>query len=183
MIRIIGGKYKRQAIDIPESKDVRPTQDRIREAVFSALQDKVPGSKCLDLFAGSGAYGFEALSRGATHVDFVDNKNLCLSRINSTGTRLKCSHDVSTYLMDYSKAINMFISRGNKYDIIFLDPPYEMDVNSNLGEIFKNKSLISDNGVLVIEQERELNEIEGYELKKYKYSYKRVGIYKRRNEI
>jgi len=183
MIRIIGGKYKRQAIDIPESKDVRPTQDRVREAVFSALQNRIPGSKCLDLFAGSGAYGFEALSRGATHVDFVDNKVLCLSRINSTKARLKCSKDVSTFLMDYKKAVNMFVSTGKKYDIIFLDPPYEMDVNSNLGKIFKEKSIISDNGILVIEQERELEEIEGYELKKYKYSYKRVGIYKRRNQI
>jgi len=179
MIRIIGGQYKRLKIDIPDLKDVRPTQDRVREAIFSILHDRVVGTLCLDLFAGSGAYGFEAISRGARFVDFVDKQNICIECINSTAKRLKCQGYFRTYKREYSSAVDMFINQGKKYDIIFLDPPYAMDVNEELAKKFAKANLLTKNGILVVEQEKELPEIEGYELKSYKYSYKRVGIYKR----
>lgn len=179
MIRIIGGKYKRLKIDIPDSKDVRPTQDRVREAVFSVLHTRTVGAVCLDLFAGSGAYGFEAISRGANFVDFVDKRNLCVKCISSTANRIGCSDDVKIYKLDYSSAVDLFRSRNKKYDIIFLDPPYAMDVNEKLAKLFLSKNLLAENGILVVEQEKELPDIEGYSLKRYKYSYKRVGIYRR----
>jgi len=179
MIRIIGGKYRRSKIDFPISKDVRPTQDRIREAVFSILHEKILGAVCLDLFAGSGAYGFEALSRGAKFVDFVDKQNICIKCIESNATRLKCQESMKIYKKDYALAVDSFILQNKKYDIIFLDPPYAMDVNDRLASIFIKKNLLKEHGILVVEQEKELLPIDGYSLKRYKYSYKHIGIYQR----
>lgn len=181
MIRIIGGEFRRQKIDIPNSENVRPTQDRVREAVFSILNGKIENSICLDLFAGSGAYGFEAISRGAKFVDFVDKRNLCISSIISTSNRLGCQDRLSVSKKDYLLALDLFSDKQKKYDIIFLDPPYAMDVNKDLCEGFIKSGLIDESGIVVVEQEKELPEIEGYRLKKYKYSYKRVGIYRREN--
>ena len=81
-MRIIGGEYRSRLIAMPKGTEIRPTQDRVRESVFNILAD-VNGKKILDLFAGSGAYGLEALSRGAGHATFVENNSRCLATIES----------------------------------------------------------------------------------------------------
>lgn len=176
MIRVIGGKYKRLRITQPESHLVRPTQDRVREALFSALGD-IEGRRALDLFAGSGAYGFEAISRGCKSVVFVDALKLSVDSIKDTIKRIKPTESVEVYFANYKKALDKL--RGRQFDIVFLDPPYNMDVNKDIVNYLVTNKMLSDNAIVVLEQELELEEIEGFVSKMYKYSYKRVGIYRR----
>lgn len=177
-IRIIGGIYRsRILVNPPFEKGVRPTQDRVREAVFSALGNRVEGAVVLDLFAGSGAYGFEAISRGAKFAYFNDSDYRCVSSIKKSEESLK-TNKCKILFGDYKKVIHS--SDLEHINLIFLDPPYNKDINCSILEELLNSKLVSDIFTVVAEQEKELEDIAGYELKKYSYSYKKVGIYTRR---
>lgn len=127
-VRIIGGSWRRSLIRFPELKDLRPTPDRVRETVFNWLGQDLTGLKCLDLFAGSGALGFEAASRGAmevilvepdakAHSALVDN----LKRLGATGVRAEKVDALE------------FLSRGaSLFDVVFLDPPFRRGVDADL---------------------------------------------------
>ncbi|MBL7157336.1 MAG: 16S rRNA (guanine(966)-N(2))-methyltransferase RsmD [Candidatus Omnitrophica bacterium] len=131
-MRIIGGEYRHRAIKMPKGVEVRPTQDRVREAVFNIIRERVPESRVLDLYAGSGAFGIEALSRGASLSIFVDNNTKCIAAIKSNlsviGDKAKCTQLLKK---DGVKAIEAFKESGVKFDIIFLDPPYYRDLAKN----------------------------------------------------
>lgn len=178
MIRIIGGKYRSRQLTLPPFDGVRPTQDRVREAVFSALGEKVISSRVLDLFAGSGSYGFEAISRGAKESYFGDINPKCLAAIKDSSIKLCCTDQVYLMKGDYKKIISSLKEQKITFDIIFLDPPYLDEINKDIILSVK-ESILSEKGIVVAEQEQPLTEIEGFVLKAYKYSYKRVGIYKR----
>lgn len=123
-IRIIGGKYRSRLISMPKGVDMRPTQDKIREAIFNMLGD-VSGMRILELFAGTGAFGIEAISRDAAHATFVDNNHRCTNTIESNLESLNI--DRSSYDIIKADAVKMFSKREPdtaKYDIVFMDPPY-----------------------------------------------------------
>lgn len=123
MIRIIGGEYRGRILKMPRA--VRPTQDKVREAVFNIIRERIPGNDALDLYAGSGAFGIEALSRGAQSAIFVDNNINSIKIIKSNllviGDRAGCAQ---VFKVDAVKAITKFGKNGRRFDIIFLDPPY-----------------------------------------------------------
>ncbi|MDP3803975.1 MAG: 16S rRNA (guanine(966)-N(2))-methyltransferase RsmD [Candidatus Omnitrophota bacterium] len=127
-MRIIGGEYRSRLIQMPKGIEVRPTQDRVREAIFNILGD-INGKVVLDLFAGSGAFGLEALSRGASHVTFVENNSRCLAVIEENVGSLNIP-DSKSYIARGSvlSLLPKMQRDGNKYDIIFLDPPYHKDM-------------------------------------------------------
>ncbi|SCZ53279.1 16S rRNA (guanine(966)-N(2))-methyltransferase RsmD [Thiohalomonas denitrificans] len=123
-LRIIGGEWRSRRLSFPDVEGLRPTPDRVRETLFNWLQGRVEGARCLDLYAGSGALGLEALSRGAAEVVFVDSapkvarqleENLAL--LNSRDGRVVRS-DVLNYLR----------GGGRPFDIVFLDPPFRHDL-------------------------------------------------------
>jgi 16S rRNA (guanine966-N2)-methyltransferase len=120
LLRIIGGEWRARKIHFPPVASIRPTPDRVRETVFNWLQSDIAGSRCLDLFAGSGALGLEALSRGASRVVFVDVDPDVTRHIARTLEVLKCergevvSSDAARYLG----------GPPEPFDIVFLDPPY-----------------------------------------------------------
>ena len=178
MIRIISGKFRHREVFQPDSKDVRPTQDRVREALFSALHD-VEDKVVLDLFAGSGAYGFEALSRGAKKIYFNDALKLSYNAIAKTAETLRCKESIVLTLLDYKNALNRH--KDVKFDLVFLDPPYKMDVNNKIIEFLVSNDMLSENAIIVVEQEIDIKEVEGFTLKRYKYGYKQVGILRRVN--
>ena len=123
-MRIIGGEYRSRQIMMPKGVEIRPTQDKVRQAVFNILGD-VNGKVVLELFAGSGAFGIEALSRGAKSVTFVDNNFSCIQTIKSNLESLDIPHSV--YDLIRADAINVLARLGKqeeKFDIVFLDPPY-----------------------------------------------------------
>ena len=150
-MRIIGGEYRSRIIDMPKGSEVRPTQDRVREAVFNILAD-VSGMKVLDLFAGSGAYGLEALSRGASHATFVENNSRCLSTIEANIDSLRIPESRYTVLRSSAYvAMPRFGKDAEQFDLIFIDPPYHKDMARKCLRYIDHYDILSQTGLAVIE--------------------------------
>ncbi|MES2358427.1 MAG: 16S rRNA (guanine(966)-N(2))-methyltransferase RsmD [Gemmatimonadota bacterium] len=131
-MRIVGGEWRGRIIKAPRGKTVRPTLDRVREAWMSIVQLSLPGARVLDLFAGSGALGIEALSRGAASAEFVDSDPRSLSILRENLVALDAT-DRATVLR--SDAIAFADSLGpDSYDVVFADPPYATDAAVRLAE-------------------------------------------------
>ena len=146
-MRIIAGKYKSRKInDPPKNKGehtdtIRPTSDRARETIFDILSSRInfTDTKCLDLFAGTGAYGFESLSRGAMHSSFIDISEKSIKLLRKTAEDLDVKKDVSIIK---SNSIKFLRDNDVEFDIIFADPPYSYDYYDLLVElVFENKFL------------------------------------------
>jgi 16S rRNA (guanine966-N2)-methyltransferase len=128
-LRIIGGRWRGSRIVFPPLAAIRPSPDRVRETLFNWLQQPIVGARCLDLFAGSGALGLEALSRGAAHVTFVDREPQIGRHLSQTLERLG-SRDATVVVEDAQR----FLSRpAQRFDIVFLDPPFDSGVLEQVG--------------------------------------------------
>ncbi|UJP06286.1 MAG: 16S rRNA (guanine(966)-N(2))-methyltransferase RsmD [Nitrosomonas sp.] len=123
-IRIVGGQWRSRLLTFPEYSDLRPTADRIRETLFNWLGQDLSGLHCLDLFAGSGALGFEAASRGAAHVVMVDSNTRVFRALQENREKLQA---VQVELV-MANAADFIRSDTRQFDIIFLDPPFRLDV-------------------------------------------------------
>ena len=173
MIRITGGTFRSRLLETPDSGLTKPTMDKVRAAVFSALQqDKI--SNVLDLFAGSGSYGFEALSRGAKHVTFVDKSNEAIKAIKSNASKLGVK-DIDIYQKD---ALSFLKESEDKFDAIFVDPPYKLEVYSEVVDIILKRELLNEFGIIVLESEKELTLPSELfrSVKLYKYGLAKVYI-------
>lgn len=135
MLRIIAGEFKGRRLKAPAGRSVRPTGDRVKEAWFSILQQSIPEARVLDLFAGSGALGLEALSRGAQAVDFVENGTAALAAIRANVTTLKVEDRVTMHRMDALRFAERL--QPNAYDVAFADPPYASDDAARLLALFR----------------------------------------------
>lgn len=119
-LRIIGGIWRGRRIDFPDATGLRPTSDRLRETLFNWLQGALPGSRCLDLFAGSGVLGFEALSRGASEVVLVEASSYVAKYLRGNATRLG-----SDRIQIMNERADVYLQgRSRVFDIVFLDPPF-----------------------------------------------------------
>jgi 16S rRNA (guanine966-N2)-methyltransferase len=134
-VRIIAGEFGGRRIKTPASDKVRPTADRVREAWFSILQHVVPGARVLDLFAGSGALGFEALSRGAVSVDFVEVHRASLVVLKANAETLKVEDRVTIHRVDGLRFAERL--HAGAYDVAFADPPYAGDQAAQLVALFR----------------------------------------------
>ncbi len=131
-LRIIGGEFRSRVVEFDPGASVRPTPDRVRQTLFDWLAPMIDGARCLDLFAGSGALGLEALSRGAAHVMFVENGAKQAAAIRATLATLKCADRATVEQSDalaflakpLTPALSPQAGRGS-YDIAFLDPPFD----------------------------------------------------------
>ena len=121
-VRIIGGDYRRRVLKFPDSEGLRPTPDRVRETLFNWLGQELDGRYCLDLFAGSGALGFEAASRGAARVVMVEQAPKVLAALRENHEMLQKPAAMEIVRAD---AIQYLSSTTSKFDLIFLDPPYK----------------------------------------------------------
>jgi 16S rRNA (guanine966-N2)-methyltransferase len=120
VLRIIGGEWRGRKIRFPPLPAIRPTPDRVRETLFNWLQGAIPGSRCLDLYAGSGAVGLEALSRGAREVVFVDLESAVTRHLGDTLGELGCDRGRAVR----ADALAFLEQPGTPFDVIFLDPPF-----------------------------------------------------------
>lgn len=135
MIRIIAGEFKGRRLRTPTGDQVRPTQDRVREAWFSILQRAVPDARVLDLFAGSGALGLEALSRGAGSADFVDVRRASLAALRANIATLGVAERTGVHRVD-ALSFAQRLAPGH-YDVAFADPPYAGEAASRLATLFR----------------------------------------------
>lgn len=123
-VRIIAGKWRGRRLKIPNLPDLRPTPDRVRETLFNWLTPHIEGANCLDLFAGSGALGFEALSRGAAYVEMVDQSTEVVKLL-----REELAMFAANNASIYQASVPSQLSKPTKlFDIVFLDPPYDADL-------------------------------------------------------
>ena len=174
MIRITGGENRSRLLETPNTTLTKPTMDKVRAAVFNALGDAVKGAKVLDLFAGSGSYGFEALSRGAKEATFVDSSFDAIKAIKKNAANLNrenveiLNNDVLTFLSQNSK----------DFDIIFADPPYKLDVYETIVKMLIERDIVRSGGIIVLESERELNidETQFRNVRFYKYGLAKIYI-------
>jgi 16S rRNA (guanine(966)-N(2))-methyltransferase RsmD len=150
-MRVMAGSLKGAELQFTKSPDVRPATQKVREAVFDILQDRVVGARMLDLFCGSGSVGIEALSRGASHVDFVD---LVTRDVSANLRRIDITGKASVYRTDARKAIAAAARRGKQYDIVFIGAPYPYPhTEAVISEIGK-KEILAASGVLLVEHDR-----------------------------
>ncbi len=180
MIRIIAGIYKGRFLKIPNSKVTRPTMDKVRQAIFNILHDKSINAVAVDLFAGSGAMGLEAISRGAKKVYFVDKDRGTFQVLKENIQDLGVEPEkYETFLGDY----RVFIRRSSelKFDLVFLDPPYKMNINANIILDMKERDQLASECIIVSEQDYPNKEIEGFEMKEYRYGQKHVAVYRKEN--
>ena len=151
-MRIIAGEKRSRKIDAPEGQDTRPTADRIKEALFSMLQARIPGARVLDLYAGSGALSLEALSRGASFAVLVDVSFKAGKVIKKNIETLSYQQKTRFIQAEDSRAITMLEGENEKFDLIFLDPPYRMDTKKTCERLVKK--LLQDDGMIVCEHDK-----------------------------
>ncbi len=146
-MRIISGKYRGRKLISPEGMHTRPTTDRVKEALFGAIQFRIAGAKVLDLFAGSGALGIEALSRGAKNCTFIENDCAALEALKTNLSMITDGHQVRA--ADYLSALKRLA--GESYDIILMDPPYTAGYYVPALEYVAQNQMLAEEGVLVLE--------------------------------
>ena len=150
-MRIIGGEYKSRSIAMPGGIRIRPTQDKVREALFNILGD-ITGKKVLELFAGSGAFGIEAISRGAVSATFVDNNFRCVQTIKSNlGSLGVPDSRYNIMRADALKFPAKVAEACEKYDIIFLDPPYYRDMAKKCLINVDSYDIVAPVGLVIVE--------------------------------
>ena len=152
-LRIIGGKWRGRKISFPEIANIRPTPNRVRETLFNWLSPVIQDAHCLDLFAGSGSLGFEALSRGASSVTFVDNLKEVIDHLQKTIVLLGAQNaEVFSLEIPYSS-----LMAKKPFDIIFLDPPFGAYLISPCCQWLEEQQLLAENTYIYIEAEKALN--------------------------
>lgn len=150
-MRVIAGTAKGTRLKAPSGLSVRPTADRVKEALFSIIGSRLVGSLFLDLYAGSGAIGIEALSRGARSCIFVDDKKRNQTLIKENLIKTKLDGKARLIMLDVKKALVLLSREEVKADLVYLDPPYDSpDLAFVIKRVFELK-IIADNGLVIAE--------------------------------
>ena len=147
-VRITSGEWKNRNLEVPDIDGLRPTSERVRETLFNWLMPSIHKSICLDLFAGSGSLGFEALSRGAKHCTFVEKSKLAFSQIKTTRTSLNAvnSEVHNCDAIDFLSSVH-----NHNFNLVFLDPPFSDDYLISSIESIHEYQLVSRGGYIYIE--------------------------------
>jgi 16S rRNA (guanine966-N2)-methyltransferase len=150
-VRIIGGIWRGRRIEFPEVEGLRPTPDRVRETLFNWLQHAIAGARCLDLFAGSGAIGLEALSRGAAHVVFVEQS---AAAARSLRTQLERLGGGPRAQVIEAGAARFLRAPGEPFDVVFLDPPFGIGALAEYAPQLENGHWLKAHALVYLECER-----------------------------
>lgn len=171
-MRVISGKYKGKNIEGFNIMGTRPTMDRVKESLFAIIQEKLVNSNCLDLFAGSGSLGIEAISNGAKSCTFIDNHNHIFAILKRN---LQGIGGANLKKCDY---LSFLKTTDETFDIIFLDPPYKLYyIQSCIDEIEK-RDLLNKDGIIVCEYEDEVFTSNYQVIKEKRYGSKNIRILK-----
>lgn len=179
-MRINAGKFRNHNILMTNLETTRETSDKVRQAIFNLIGQFFDGGVALDLFAGSGAMGFEAYSRGISKIYLNDINPKALAICKENATKLKCENDVCFLNMDFKNALENL--KDIKFDLIMLDPPYKMDDVDGMIKLISDYDMLSSDGYITFEMNKETkcSDIVGkYHLVKDRsYGIKRVVIYR-----
>lgn len=171
-MRVISGKYKGRKIDGFEINGTRPTMNRVKESLFGMIQNKLEDSICLDLFAGTGSLGIEAMSMNSKKCYFVE-KNPEMIKILKNN--IKGIENTVVISGDYKKALKEF---DEQIDIVFLDPPYDDNLITPAIKLLKDYNLLKDSAYIICEYEKEKIDCNLKIIKEKKYGNKNIRIYK-----
>ena len=151
-MRIVAGKYKGVVLNTFDLDDVRPTPDKVREAVFSKIQFGIGDSRWLDLFGGTGAVGLEALSRGASSVVVADSSDNSAGLIVSNYAKCKIRPDL--YRLNFIKTIERLAGSNKQFDYIYLDPPFASNYGEKAVKLIKANNLLAEGRLIIFEHLR-----------------------------
>ena len=179
-MRVITGSARGRKLKTPENRDIRPTTDNVKESLFNILQFDIEGRQVLDLFAGTGQLGIECLSRGAAGVTFVDADREAVRIVREN---LKtCGMTAPVFQEDALQ----FLNRGQRFDLIFIDPPYDSGLYEPVLERINLVDILSDGGIIVCEARREKDlppMIAPYhKSKEYRYGSVKLCMYKKESQ-
>ncbi len=180
-MKVISGILKGRTIKGYTINGTRPTMDRVKESIFGTIQNYVKGSIVLDLFAGSGNYGIEALSNYAKFVYFNDKNKEAIKVIKSNLNNFNLEDKANILNLDYQKCLNYLKDKSIKVDLVFLDPPYDLHVLNSILEYLSLNNILNKNALVIVEY-RDDNLQDKYNnlklIKNKKYGEKKVNIYK-----
>lgn len=172
-MRVISGTARGTNLETLEGNNTRPTLDRVKEALFNIIQCDIVDANVLDLFSGSGALGIESLSRGAKTCIMCDKSYEAIQIINKNVKKTHLEGKAKVIKNDYKKTLELL--QGQKFDVIFIDPPYALDIAVSSIKYIIEFNLLADNGIIVLETDNEKRELENlnklnvnvYDLRKY----------------
>lgn len=170
-MKVISGTLKGRNIEGYNIDGTRPTMDRVKESLFATIQNNIKNSTVLDLFAGSGQLGIEAISNGASICYFIDNNKEAVKTINKNISNLNIKSYCKVILSDWKKALNNFSNQNIQFDLIFVDPPYDYDVYEKILEKVSSLNLLNEKGLIILEHSN----------LKFKDNYNDLTIYKEKN--
>jgi 16S rRNA (guanine966-N2)-methyltransferase len=156
-MRVIGGTYRNRTLATPKGTQTRPTSGQLRECLFNICQSYIEGARFLDLFAGSGAVGIEALSRGASHATFIDASKEALACIRKNIESFGLEDRSVILGQDFFQGLRYLSKHGRQFDIIFSDPPYSLggafssSYNEKVLKFVNEHALLSSSGILFLE--------------------------------
>ncbi len=180
-MRVLTGKCKGRRLKVPGEKSLRPTAARIKKSMFDILGPEIPGTKVLDLFSGSGNLGIESLSLDAGFCVFVE-KNPAAARIIAQNLR-SCGYSEQSRILnfDFRKALSMLSAENCRFDLVFIDPPYEFYEKTGPHELARRiRSVVGEKGVMVIEHPSgNFIDSEGFDVRTRKYGGTSVSFLRR----
>jgi len=160
-LRIIGGKWRSRLLPVADLPGLRPTTSRVRETLFNWLQNDVPGARCLDLFAGSGALGFEAASRGAGSVIMLETQNQAAKILRENIQTLNAEQvqllqtDAMSWLNSVADSVTDSVTdSAQRFDVVFIDPPFDSDYLAQACELLETRQCLSEHACLYLEMNR-----------------------------
>ncbi len=154
MIRIIGGRFKGRKLKMVPSEEVRPLPARLRESLFNILQDRVVDALFLDGFAGTGSVGIEALSRGARRAVFIEQLPMASRIIQANLAKCQAEELGLVINQEFNRAVIELGKKGVQFDLIFLDPPYEMLGERNPLKVIRKRGILKPEGLLIVRHHR-----------------------------
>jgi len=172
-MRIISGEFKNREIKMPKSRDVRPTSQKVRKAIFDVLAGGIQGKKVLDLFSGSGALGFEALSLGAGYITFVEKKQIAIKTIYENAALLGIKDKCRIISRDVLESLDKLNAQKSGFDIVFADPPYTGGLAKKCLLKISSCDILLATAIVVIEHYKkdelpaENNNLKRWQLKNY----------------
>ena len=150
-MRVIAGTARRIQLKTPKGMNTRPTTDRIKETLFNMLQPNLADCKFLDIFSGSGGIGIEALSRGASYAVFIENNREAIECIKDNLRQTKLEKNATVISGDYMSALQNLNQKKECFDIVFMDPPYQLDYEKKVLEYLRTSSIIHKDSFIIFE--------------------------------